>query len=1063
METSIVRIFDVAGDVVGAGFAVSRDHVLTCAHVVARALGMQDVPTAMPHGELKLDFPLAGEGAVVIARPSDWHPIDPVSVSSKSPQDVAVLQLLTDPPASTTQCRPVSSTDLWGHGFRAFGFPPRRNDGVWAAGILRGRQATGWVQIEDVDELGYRVKPGFSGTPVWDEVLGGVVGMAVAADGQPENRAAYIISTDALVAAWPPLADQLTWPSTRPTDSYVPWPALRTAAVSEEDHSSARPVGSARWPFVGRSLERTLMNETLRTGRVGVVLSGPAGVGKTYLAQETLREAEQQGCSIAWVVATKSAASVPLGAFTHLLPQLPTGSLGRLDLLRQIGEELVGRAEGRRLLIGVDDAHLLDEASAALVHQLALSGTATVVVTLRAGEETPDAIVALWKDGLAERLDLDPLSGNEVSELLPRVLGAQVDTPTAVRLWRTTRGNPLFLRELVLAGLESRTLAATDGVWSWKGDLAMSSRLQEIVATRLGTLDGDQLALMETVAYGEPVSIPLLDAFVPSVTLETAERRGLVTVEASDRRTLVRPAHPLYSEAVRARCPLLRTRAVYRQLAAALEASGARRADDVLRVATYRLGAGEAGRPDLLLAGARRAFTMFDFQLCERLARAALNAGGGVPAKLMLAQTLVEQGKSSDTVKVLSDVEHSDLDEHQVADVSGFQAYALVILGQPEEAEQALCQAEDKLKDRALREQLMSIRARVLCLAGEPQRTIDIFAALQRESADERACARAASVATFAYGMVGRVDLALATAQRWGHAARLVAFDLPVSPLIMQVGAGLALNLAGRFAEAEEVTMLMHRESVSRNSEDARGRSAAVLGHVALNQGQVAGAVRWFREGAAAGRRPTRFHYLPACLAWLAQALVLAGDASGAEQALAEAEAAMNPAVASFLPYLTLGRAWLTFGQGDLSRARTLALKAAEEAEESGQHAFALEALCDLTRFGQPNVPGLERLASLVDGPLAPACVRRASASADRDGGRLDQAAEDFAAMGAHLGAAEAFEEAAAVHTTRGANKPALGSSTMARQQLEMCEGLDRSVFEALVALRSRPIEPTSM
>ncbi|MER5617290.1 hypothetical protein [Streptomyces sp. NPDC002215] len=63
---------------------------------------------------------------------------------------------------------------------RVFGFPVGRPDGVWHSGVLRGRQGNGWVQI-DPRSGGYRVSGGFSGSPVWDERLGGVVGMVAVA------------------------------------------------------------------------------------------------------------------------------------------------------------------------------------------------------------------------------------------------------------------------------------------------------------------------------------------------------------------------------------------------------------------------------------------------------------------------------------------------------------------------------------------------------------------------------------------------------------------------------------------------------------------------------------------------------------------------------------------------------------------------------------------------------------------------------------------------------------------------------------------------------------------
>jgi len=112
--------------------------------------------------------------------------------------------------------------DLWEHSFRAFGFPARYDDGVWATGRLLGRQATDWVMIEDVKAQGFPVGPGFSGTPLWDAQLQGVVGMVVAASRSADTRAAFVLPLDVLVAAWPliePVTRQRVFLSAAPADT----------------------------------------------------------------------------------------------------------------------------------------------------------------------------------------------------------------------------------------------------------------------------------------------------------------------------------------------------------------------------------------------------------------------------------------------------------------------------------------------------------------------------------------------------------------------------------------------------------------------------------------------------------------------------------------------------------------------------------------------------------------------------------------------------------------------------------------------------------------------------
>ena len=151
-----------------------------------------------------------------------------------------------------------------------------------------------------------------------------------------------------------------------------------------------------------------------------------------------------QGCETRWAVGTPSARSLPLGAFATWVGSADPHNSQLIQLVRGVTEALTSAPARTRVIVAVDDAHLLDDLSAFVVHQIVQRRAARVVLTVRDGEPVPDGVQDVWRGGQFQRLDLQPLSAEETATLLSATLGGPMDADAAARLWKLKGGNILY-------------------------------------------------------------------------------------------------------------------------------------------------------------------------------------------------------------------------------------------------------------------------------------------------------------------------------------------------------------------------------------------------------------------------------------------------------------------------------------------------------------------------------------------------------------------------------------------------------------------------------------------
>ncbi|CAM5622034.1 HTH luxR-type domain-containing protein OS=Streptomyces tendae OX=1932 GN=GUR47_03090 PE=4 SV=1 [Streptomyces tendae] len=301
------------------------------------------------------------------------------------------------------------------------------------------------------------------------------------------------------------------------------------------------------WPFTGRSDELELVRRSVGAGHGGLVVTGSAGAGKTRLVTEALR-----GTDCARAAGTPETRGTPFAAFAHLLPEAVT--LHRA----------VHLLSGVRLLL-VDDAHLLDDASAALVHQLAVHGRTRLLVVATDGAPVPGAVSRLWTGELLPRLVLRPMPREDTARLLTDGTGTRLEPLTLDRLHRLSRGDLRLLRELLSAVREEGRLVPVPGTdrRAWRGPVPITPAVRERTARVLDRARADERETLDRLAFAEPLPLPL-DEGTDACGLRALERleaEGLVVV---DDHGAARLAHPLHGPVLRAAAGRLRTRRLAR-------------------------------------------------------------------------------------------------------------------------------------------------------------------------------------------------------------------------------------------------------------------------------------------------------------------------------------------------------------------------------------------------------------------------------------------------------------------------------------------------------------------
>lgn len=366
----------------------------------------------------------------------------------------------------------------------------------------------------------------------------------------------------------------------------------------------------AGWPIADRPELRPELRRRLLTLPPRVqVLTGPAGIGKSTLADGVAADLLRARRRVLRVVGVAELRDIPLGAFAPHLAAEDDDLEARLRRLMRV----VGGRAGAAVLL-VDDGPLLDDVSAAAVYQLVRVFGLAALLTARDGMPWPGPLERLDHEGLVDLTAVPALRHADAADVLRRRLGGRPAPDTVNALMARTEGNPLFLRRLVEAA--ERTGAVSDTAHGLDvRPPAEAVRIDAAIARAVADLPPGARRLAGMLALAGALPVP------PGADADALASSGLAARGAGTTLTLT---HPLIAETVRTHLGA-ESADLARDAAALLETG-----DDRTALATalrLRLAAGDSVSPERLAAAAADARAAGDHAEAIRLARLAVDGG----------------------------------------------------------------------------------------------------------------------------------------------------------------------------------------------------------------------------------------------------------------------------------------------------------------------------------------------------------------------------------------------------------------------------------------------------
>lgn len=548
-------------------------------------------------------------------------------------------------------------------------------------------------------------------------------------------------------------------------------------------------------------------------------------------------------------------------------------------------------------------------------------------------------------------VELERFARGQTELVVSTLLGGPVSRRTADEFHRASGGMAFILGHLVAGAAERNVLARIGDLWDLTAaELPLTPRLAETVEAQLADVGPSQRAALEQLAVCGPLRVEDLRIAVPACPVGELVDSGLATLSDGPGSRLVALACEVYRRVLRTGMPDRRRDALIAGQARRLKGRGPRDAEEMLRLASWQVGLGQAVEPRLLGAAAFTAYQHHAYEEAEALLDAVPSRERGPESLLLLADVLAAAGRDARLAELIGQRLSALTQEADVLTLAAAWTWSRLAGGR--EAPAVDIALRKRVTTAVGRRELRVLEGCRLIAAG---RVRPGLALLEGPPLPAGPASRlAACLRPIGLALAGRTRAAVTLAAEAPHWAPLV----------------FALTEAGdpeRAVAAGDVS----------DGSRAGLWGAAFVARARLQAGQASAARRDYADVVAAAKAHGFSEIERLAWAGLAAAAAQSGAPDMAAQAWDQAAALNGPVVGGVQAGLgclsegCLGEAWLLAARGQATAARTLLAQGADACRTDGRLTEEAALLADVARLGDAaSVAGrLAELADLCDSP----------------------------------------------------------------------------------------------